>query len=86
MCATRTPRKHARRRSSSVESRPRECGLTPTAAGVEEVIRRVGSGRPMTVAELWGAAAVLGSVLPSRRMDVHVARVRVAVRLEELGA
>ena len=40
----------------------------------------------MSVAQLWRAAAILGSVLPSERMDVHVARVRVAVRLEALGA
>jgi hypothetical protein len=40
----------------------------------------------MTVKELWQAAEVLGFFARSGRRDVLVARVRVAVRLEELGA
>ena len=40
----------------------------------------------MTVKELWQAAEVLGLFARSGRRDVLVARVRVAVRLEALGA
>jgi hypothetical protein len=40
----------------------------------------------MTGTELCRAAAVLGALVPSGRRDVLVARVRVAVRLEELGS
>ena len=58
----------------------------PTATGPDDVIRRVDSGAPMTVAELRRAAALLTDHVRSGRMDVVVARVRVAVRLEKLGA
>jgi len=50
------------------------------------LIRRVSDGDPMTVAELRRAADVLGRHVSSGRMDVVVARFRVAVRLEQLGA
>jgi hypothetical protein len=59
---------------------------TLAAAGADVVLARVTSGEPMTVAELRYAAAVLGRFVLSGRRDVLVARVRVAVRLEGLGA
>jgi hypothetical protein len=58
----------------------------PAEAEPDRVIRRVGSGQPMTVAQLRRAAAVLSRHTRSGRMDVVVALVRVAVRLEQLGA
>jgi hypothetical protein len=60
-------------------------GPQPTP-GADAVIRRVNSGEPMTLAELQRAFAVLGGYVRAGRMDVLVARVRIAVRLEELGA
>ena len=56
------------------------------ATGADAVLERVSSGEPMTVAELRQAAAVLARFVLSGRRDVLVARVRVAVRLEALGA
>jgi hypothetical protein len=58
----------------------------PSTTGADAVLRRIDSGDPMTVAELRHAAAVLGRFVLSRRQDVLVARVRIAVRLERLGA
>jgi hypothetical protein len=59
---------------------------SPGEAGPDAVIEQVGSGDPMTVDELRRAAALLGRHVGSGRTDVLVARVRVAVRLEQLGA
>lgn len=53
---------------------------------LEDVIWQVSDGGPMTLAELQRAAAFLGKHSKIGRMDVHVARVRVAVQLEKLGA
>ena len=62
----------------------------PSVAGCRQgpdgVIREVEGGGPMTVADLRRAAAVLGRHVRSGRMDVAVARYRVAARLEQLGA
>jgi hypothetical protein len=66
--------------------RNRGRGCTLTARGPERVIREVSRGVPMTVPELRRAAVVLGRHVRSGRMDVAVARFRVAVRLEQLGA
>jgi len=54
--------------------------------GPDDVIRQVEAGAPMTAADLRRAAAVLGRHVRSGRMDVVVARFRVASRLEQLGA
>ena len=54
--------------------------------GLDAVLAQVTSGQTMTVAELQRAAALLGRHVRSGRMDVLVARVRVAVQLEQLGA
>ncbi len=54
--------------------------------GPDDALRQVCSGEPLTIAELRRAAAILGAYVPSGRMDVLVARVRIAVRLEKLGA
>jgi hypothetical protein len=40
----------------------------------------------MTIAELHRAHALLGSHVQSGRTDVLAARLRVAIRLEQLGA
>jgi hypothetical protein len=53
---------------------------------LEHVMRWVACGEPKTVAELRRAAAVLGRHAGRGRFDVAVARVRVAVQLEKLGA
>ena len=58
----------------------------PDAPSLDVVLRLVGQGEQMTVAELRDAARVLARHVPGRRMDVAVAQVRVAVRLEVLGA
>ena len=87
MGVTRT-RSTARSMSSGDVLR-RRSGCRPpsmTATGADVVLSRVSSGEPMTVAELRHAAAVLGLFVLSGRRDVLVARVRVAVRLENLGA
>jgi hypothetical protein len=52
----------------------------------DAVIRRVSSCEPMTIAELHRAHALLGRHVQSGRMDVLAARLRVAIRLEQLGA
>ena len=63
------------------------CRVPPAlATGADAVVQRISDGEPMTVHELWQAAAVLGLFAKSGRRDVLVARVRVAVRLEALGA
>jgi hypothetical protein len=54
--------------------------------GPDDVIRLVEAGAPMTAADLRRAAAVLGRHVRSGRLDVVVARFRVASRLEQLGA
>jgi len=65
----------------------RRCPYRPLRAlGPDEVIAQVCSGEAMTIAELQRAAAILGRHVRSGRMDVLVARVRVAVQLEKLGA
>ena len=55
------------------------------ASEPDDVVALVTSGEPMSVAELVDAAAFLGRYARAGRMDVLVARVRVAVRLEQLG-
>jgi hypothetical protein len=50
----------------------------------DDVIRLVRSDRPMTVPELRQAASALGE--GPRDVDVLAARLRVAFRLEALGA
>jgi len=57
-----------------------------TVPGPDDVIEQVSSGEAMSIAELQRAAALLGRHVRSGRMDVLVARVRVAVQLEKLGA
>ncbi len=83
------PRGRVRTRMSSIGTLTTRsgCRVPPSlATGAEAVMQRISSGEPMTVNELWQAAAVLGFFAKSGRRDVLVARVRVAVRLEELGA
>jgi hypothetical protein len=58
----------------------------PALRSPDDVIRQVTTAEPMSIAELRRAAAVLGCHATSGRMDVLVARVRVAWRLEELAA
>jgi len=84
-----TRRRSTARTMSSGDLRRHRSGCRPpsmTATGADVVLRRVSSGEPMTVAELRHADAVLGRFVLSGRRDVLVARVRVAVRLENLGA
>lgn len=72
--------------SAGVWTRRSGCRFTSLAGTtVDDVLRRIDSDQPMTVAELFQAAAVLGALVSSGRRDVLVARVRVAVRLEALG-
>ncbi|WP_448625297.1 hypothetical protein [Geodermatophilus sp. URMC 64] len=52
----------------------------------DDIIRRVSSSEPMSVAELQRAHASLGRYVQSGRPDVLAARLRVAIRLEQLGA
>jgi hypothetical protein len=52
----------------------------------DAIIRRVGSSEPMSIAELRRAHALLGRHVQTGRMDVLAARLRVAIRLEQLGA
>lgn len=85
MRTTRT-RSTARRMSSTDLGSRRSGCRPPSTTGADAVLTRIGSGEPMTVTELRHAAAVLGRFVLSRRHDVLVARVRVAVRLEKLGA
>ena len=59
---------------------------TPRATTLDGVLRRVGRREPMTLPELRAAARVLARHAHTRRMDVAVAQVRVAVRLEALGS
>jgi hypothetical protein len=54
--------------------------------GPDDVVRQVSTAESLSVAELRRAAAVLSCHAPSGRMDVLIARVRVAWRLEALGA
>ena len=62
-------------------------GSRPVQAppGPDAVIRRVCRGEPMTVSELHHAATVLDRHVGSGRMDVYAARLRIAIRLEDLG-
>jgi hypothetical protein len=81
------PRGSVRRRQNSIGILTSRSGCrVPSATGADAVLQRISSGEPMTVKELWQAAEVLGFFARSGRRDVLVARVRVAVRLEELGA
>jgi hypothetical protein len=88
MCATPTrSRARSTHRSVRIGTSPGRCGFPSQAgAGAEALIERIRAGEPMTVTELLHAAAVLDRLLPTRRLDVLVARVRIAVRLEQLGA
>ncbi|MGY1821867.1 hypothetical protein [Geodermatophilus sp. SYSU D00079] len=52
---------------------------------VDDVIRRVNAREPMSAAELRHAAELLTRDARSGRAGLAVARVRVAVALEELG-
>ena len=56
----------------------------PTEPGPDAVIRQICRGGPMSVAELHRAAAVLDRHVGSGRMDVYAARLRIAIRLEDL--
>jgi len=85
MRSTRTRTTPRQMSSTDLASRRSGC-RPPSTTGAEAVLRQLDSGEPMTVTELWHAAAVLGRLVPSRRHDVLVARVRVAFRLERLGA
>jgi hypothetical protein len=80
----------ARRHANSAGDRHRggaRCAPgTPHRTTLDGILRRVGRPEPMTVAELRQAAQVLADHRASRRLDVAVAQVRVAVRLEALGA
>jgi hypothetical protein len=51
-----------------------------------DIIKVVNSDEPMTVAELQRAAAALSGRSASADLRMRVARVRVAFRLEKLGA
>jgi hypothetical protein len=86
MCATRTPGR-ARAMRRPVGTNRWGCRST-TSAGpdVEALLERIRAGDRMTVGELLHAATVLDRLVPTRRLDVLVARVRIAVRLEQLGA
>ncbi|MFW3171646.1 hypothetical protein [Geodermatophilus sp. CPCC 206100] len=53
---------------------------------LQDIIKVVTSDEPMTVAELQLAAAALGAPAGSPDLPTRVARVRVAFRLEKLGA
>jgi hypothetical protein len=87
MRATRTRSRSRTMRSAAVAHRRSGCRPRwPAATGAEAVLERVSSGEPMTDAELRHAFAVLGLLVLSGRRDVLVARVRVAVRLDDLGA
>jgi hypothetical protein len=67
--------------------RGRPCPHSRASGGEpDRVVRRVLGGEPMTVGQLRRAAAVLARHTRQGRMDVVVALVRVAVRLEQLGA
>ena len=86
MCATRT-RSRARAMQRPVGANRLGCRLTsPADTDVEPLLERIRAGDRMTVVELLHAATVLDRLVPSRRLDVLVARVRIAVRLEQLGA
>ena len=53
---------------------------------LDNIIRSVRSDRPMTIAELHQAATALGTCPVQRDVEVLAARLRVAFRLEKLGA
>jgi hypothetical protein len=53
---------------------------------LSDIIKVVTSDEPMTVDELQRAALALSGVSGLRDLTTRVARVRVAVRLEKLGA
>jgi hypothetical protein len=73
-------------RSVGVGAHALGCRFLPSAvADAESVLQRIDDGEPMAAAELLDAYEVLGRLVPSRRQDVLVARVRIAVRLERLG-
>ena len=81
------PRGSVRTRQQSIGILTSRSGCRiPSATRADAVLQRISSGEPLTVKELWQAAEVLGLFARSGRRDVLVARVRVAVRLEELGA
>jgi len=54
--------------------------------GPDEVLEQVRTIESMTIAELQCAFAILGRYVKSGRRDVLVARLRIAVQLENLGA
>jgi len=59
---------------------------SPTVQGPDDVLERVRTIESMTIAELQRAFAILGRYVKSGRRDVLVARLRIAVQLENLGA
>jgi hypothetical protein len=71
--------------SSTGTGRGGRCPYRPLT-GPDHVIEQLSSGEVMTIAELQRAAVLLGRHVKSGRMDVLVARFRVAVELERLGA
>jgi len=87
MSVTRTHTRDRRMNLADVGRRGSVCrhaSLTSTDA--DDVILRVTSGEPMTVHELRHAFAFLSRFAVLGGQNVLVARVRVAVRLETLGA
>jgi hypothetical protein len=86
--STNCTRTRARRRQGPAVALRRRVGVCPYRAvpghGLDDVLHRVGDVGTMTVAELRRALLVLGRPARTRRMDVLKARLRVAVRLEEL--
>ncbi len=53
---------------------------------VDNVVRLLDSNRPLTVDELRRAAEILGRGAPAGQMAVLATKVRIAFRLEKLGA
>jgi hypothetical protein len=87
MCVTPTRSRAGRmHRSVTIRTDRSGCRLpSPADAVAETLVERVSLGEPMTAAELLHAAGVLDRFVLSGRQDVLVARVRIAVRLEQLG-
>jgi hypothetical protein len=85
-CTWKPARRHRSPIGGLGRGRARCLHRAPDSSSLDVVLRRVGQGEPMTVAELRHAAWVLARHVAARRMDVAVAQVRVAVKLEVLGA
>jgi hypothetical protein len=87
MSATRTHTRDRTMNSADVGRRGSACrSASLTMTDADDVISRITRGEPMTVRELRDAFAFLSQLVPSGQQNVLVARVRVAVRLETLGA